>query len=79
MGDSFPHDGCGRRMDLMDACQRRAGDDRIRREAPVGFNGFSIIAAAQSAVQAGHRSSRQSADAAEKSVGNVLKRACADD
>ena len=43
------------RMDLVDAGKRRAGSNRVDREAAVSFDGLWIIAAAEAAIESRNR------------------------
>ena len=55
VGHGSRDDHRGRRMDLVDAGQRRAGQDRVGGEAAVGLDSCRIVAAAQPAIEAGDR------------------------
>ena len=66
-------------MDLIDAGERRAGQDRVGGEAAVGLDGLRIVAAAQPAIEAGDRARRNAARAAEKSVRHAVERRRPDD
>jgi hypothetical protein len=66
-------------MDLMDACKRRFGEERIDRNPPILGNRGAIVAAAIADVEPGAFADRDSAAAPEEAVGKAAQAPRAND
>ena len=67
------------RMDLVDAGQRRAREDRVGGDAAVGLDRFGIVAAAKPAIEPHNITHGNSAGAPEEAMRNVAQHRRSDD